>query len=75
MTTEPYPPWQNRVEGMIKILKRKAKCRRIRMRVPKDVWDFGLVWEADIYSCTSVKDGRNPMERLTEDTINISEWK
>ena len=35
---------------------------------------FGLVWEAQIYSLTAVKDGRTPMEILIRDTINISEW-
>ena len=33
-----------------------------------------MVWEADIYSRTAGKDGRLPLERLTGDTIYISEW-
>ena len=69
---EPYSPWQNRYEGMIKILKNKAKCRRIQRRVPKHIWDFGLVWEAEIYLCTAVKYGRTPMEIFTWDTVHIS---
>ena len=73
-TTEPYSHGQNISEGMIKILKDKSKCRRIRWRVPKHIWYFGLVWEAEIDSRTAVKYGRTPMEILAGDTIDISEW-
>ena len=58
---------------MIKILKDQAKRRRIWRRVPKRIWDFGLIWEAETYSRTVGKDGQTPMERLTGDTIGISE--
>ena len=54
---------------MIIILKDKAKCRRIRRRLLKDIWDFSLVWEAEIYSRKNVKDGITHMEILTGDTI------
>ena len=56
---------------MIQILKEKAKRRRIWRRVPKRIWDLGLVWEAEIYSRTAGKYERTPMKRLTGDTINI----
>ena len=59
---------------MIKILNGKAKHRRIGSRVNKLVWRFGLVWEAEIYSRMSGKDGRALMEKMTGDTIEISEW-
>ena len=42
-TTEPYSAWQNRAEGLVKLVKSKAKRRRIRRRVPQRVWDFGMV--------------------------------
>ena len=73
-STEPYSPWQNKAEGNIKIVKDKAKRRRIRRQVPKRVWDFGIVWEAEIYSCTAGKDGQTALERITGDTPDISEW-
>ena len=38
------------------------------------VWYFGMVWEAEIYSCTACKDGFPALERLTGYTIDISEW-
>ena len=44
------------------------------MNIPKRVWDFGMVWEADIYSLTAGKDIRPALERLTGGTIDISEW-
>ena len=59
---------------MIKIFKNKARNRMIQRRILKCIWDFGLVWEAEIYSRTDGKYERSPMERLTGDTINISEW-
>ena len=39
-----------------KILKDQAKCRIIWRRVPKHIWDFCAVREAEIYSRTVVKD-------------------
>ena len=72
-TMEPYSIWKNRAEGRIKIIKDKAKSIRIRRRVPKRIWDFVLVWEAEIYSHTAGKDVKTLMERLTGDIIDISE--
>ena len=40
---------------MIKILEEKANRIRIYRRVPKHIWGFGLVWEAEIYSRTAIK--------------------
>ena len=59
---------------MIKIVKSKSERRIIWRRVPKIIWYFSLVLEAEIYSRTAVKCGQNPMEILTGDTIDISEW-
>ena len=59
---------------MIKIFKNKARNRMIKRRILKCIWDFGLVWEAEIYSRMAGKDDQPPMERLTGDTIKISEW-
>ena len=59
---------------MIKIIKYKANRRIIQRRVPKNIWEFSIFWEAEIYSRTAGKDGKTPMERLKGDTIVISEW-
>ena len=73
-TTEPHSPWENITESVIKIIKGRFKRRRVQRNIPKRVWDFVMVWEAEIYSCTEGKDGVLSLERLTGDTIDISEW-
>lgn len=72
--TEPFSPWKNIAENIIGIIKQKTKRRRINRNIPKRLWDFGMVLEAEIYSRTSGKDGRTSMDRLTGDTNDISEW-
>ena len=72
---EPYSPWQNRAEDSIRELKRRWKRRMIKRRAPKRVWDFGMVYEAEILSRISRgHDQRTGLERLTGDTCDISEW-
>ena len=73
-TIEPHSPWQNKAEGQIRIVKGRALRRAARRRVPKRLWDYGLVYEAQIYSRTAGTDGRTGMERLTGDTPDISDW-
>ena len=72
--TEPHSPWQNRCENVIGVLSKKLKARRARRRIPKCVWDYHIVWEAQIYTRTVHKDHCTPLEALTGDTIDISEW-
>ena len=72
-TTEPYFPWQNKAEIFIKIIKGKANRRRVQRNIPKRVWYFRMVWEAEIYFPTAGKDGRPSLEQLTGYTIDISE--
>ena len=62
------------IESIINIIKGKSKRRRFQMNIPNRVWDFGIVWEAEIYSRTAGKDWHPLLERLTGDTIDISEW-
>ena len=56
------------------MMKGKAKRRRFHMNKLKRVWDFGIVWEEDIYFHTAGKDGCPDLEQLTGDTIDISQW-
>ena len=56
------------------IIKRNTNRKRFQRTIPKRVWDLGMVWESEIYSCTSGKDGHPALERLTGDKIYISEW-
>ena len=47
----------------------------IKCIAPKRVWDFGMVYESEILSRISRgHDGRTGMERITGDTVDISEW-
>ena len=44
-------------------------------RVPKRLWDFGVVWEAHIMSRTAwVWDNILVLKRITGDIVDISEW-
>ena len=72
-TTEPFSLWQNKSESVIKIIKGKARKRRVQSNIPKRVCDFGMVLEAEIYSRTAGKYGRTDLERLTGDRLDISE--
>ena len=42
-TTEPYSPWKNKAESVIKIIKGKAKKIRVQRNITKRVWYFGMV--------------------------------
>ena len=47
----------------------------IKRRSPKCVWDFGMVYKSVIISRISRgHNGRTSMERITVDTVDISEW-
>ena len=72
-TTEPYSPCQNKYESVIKITKGKYNRRRVHRNIHKRIWNFGMIWRTEIYSRTAVKDGRPAPERLTGDTLDISE--
>jgi len=71
--TEPYSPWQNRCENIIGVLSKKVRARRTRRRIPRCVWDFRIVWEAQIYSRAIHKGHSTPLEVLIGDTVDISE--
>ena len=61
-------------ESLIVIIKGKWKQRTFCRRITRNCWSFGLVWEAEIYSRTSYKDGTTGMEHITGDTIDVSQW-
>lgn len=64
-------PWQHLAENVIGILKSKWKRRMVQRNVPASLWDFGFVWEAEIYSCTAKPKGRTGIE--VNNNITISE--
>ena len=65
----------HKVEREIGILKARWRRRMIDLNIPARLWDYGLVYEAEILSRTSRgSDGRTGYERLTGKTPDISEW-
>ena len=73
--TEPYSPWQNQAESAIRELKKHWKHRMLVKRIPRHLWDYGLVYESEIMSRTARGDDkRTGIERITSDTPDISEW-
>ena len=62
-TTEPYSPWKNKAEIVIKIINENSKIKRVQRNMPKRVCYFGMVWEAEIYSCTTGKYGCPSLEQ------------
>lgn len=65
----------HKAEREIGILKSKWRKRMVDRNIPTRLWDYGLVYEAEILSRLSRgPDGRTGLERLTGDTPDISEW-
>jgi hypothetical protein len=50
----------------------------VKRKVPKPLWDYGIVWACEVMSSTSNSsfflDGRTPMEQVTGKTPGISEY-
>ena len=65
--------WQNRCENIIGVISKKLKARRARRMIPKCVWDYHIVWEAQIYTRTVHRNDHTPLEALTGDTTDVSE--
>lgn len=62
-------------EREIGILKQRWKHRMVSRAVPTRLWDYGLVYEAEIMSRTCRHDDdRCGLEILTGETPDISEW-
>jgi Reverse transcriptase (RNA-dependent DNA polymerase) len=73
--TEPYTPRQNRAENAIGILRRKWRYRVSMQRVPKRLWDYALIWEAELLTRTArTAEGRTGYELIVGRTPDISEW-
>ena len=56
-------------------MKKRWKRRMIQKRVPKRLWDYGLVYEAEILSLISRGHGKRPgLKQVTGKTVDISEY-
>ena len=57
----------------------KWYCTMVWNRVPKKLWDYGIVWISEIHSMTHTSTGNRlkgaiPLEQVTGDTVDISEY-
>jgi hypothetical protein len=76
--TEPNSPWQNRAEAAIRELKRHVSRLMRKTNSPLSLWDYCCNLVARIKNLTAnnyyAAHGRTPVEILTGDTPDISEY-
>lgn len=74
----PRRPNENPAEGGIRQLKLKWYRAMHRRKVPPRLWDYGLKWASEIgnltVSSSRYANGRTPLEVITGDTPDISEY-
>ena len=72
---EPHHSRQNKGERVIGELRRRWRDKRRKKNMPRRLWDYALVWCAEVFSRTyNHKTGRTGLERLLGDTPDISEY-
>ena len=72
---EPQNKKQNKGKRVIGELTWRWQDKHRQKNMPRRLWDFALVWCAEIFSHTyNAKTQRTGLERLTGDTPGISEW-
>ena len=76
--SEPHRPQQNRAESVIREVKRRWFRQMTKRRVPKQFWDYGIIWVCEVMSLTAnlsfALEGRTPVEQLTGKTPDVSEY-
>ena len=77
-STEPYSPWQNRAEGTIREIKKRMFRLMLHTRTPMALWEYCLRYLCHLRNMTATPtfglNGRTPMEVLTGETPDISEF-
>ena len=77
-TTEPDRHNQSNVEGVICELWKNLFCIMHWKHVPRGLWDYNLKWVSEVCVRTSSDavdlKGRTPLEQITGDTADISEY-
>ena len=72
---KPHNKKQNKGERVIGELLRRWRDKRRKKNIPSRLWDYVLVWCAEIHSRTyNHKTHRTRLEHLTGDMPDISEW-
>ena len=65
----------HKAETEIRELKKRWKTRMLEKKVPKRLWDYGLVYMAEILSITARGSNQRPgLEEIMGQTVDISEW-
>ena len=76
--SSPRRPEQNPAEGGIREIKRRWYRIMTKKDVPRRLWDFGLNWVCETgnitVSSSRYADGRTPIEIITGETPDISEY-
>ena len=76
--TEKKRPNQNAVEGCIRELRRRWYRTMFRTYCPKAFWSYGIPYVAKIIQITASfaadLQGRTPLEELTGETPDISQY-
>ena len=74
--TEQGRSTQNSIaEREIGILRQRWQTRMVERRIPRRLWDYGLVYESEVLSRISRGHSERPgLEELTGNTVDISEW-
>ena len=76
--SEPRRPNQNPAESAIREVKKRWYRLMIKKNVPKRLWDYGLVWICETgnlsVSSSHYTNGRTPLEFITGETPDISEY-
>ena len=77
-TAEPNRHNQSKVEGVIHELQKNWFRTMHCKRVPRRLWDYSLKWVLEVRVRTSSDaadlKGLTPLERITRDTVDISEY-
>ena len=75
---EPDRHNQNRVEGVIREVRKKWYRVMLQQKTPRRLWDYGLRWVCEIMQRTASWSGslggRTPLEMVTGETPDISEY-
>ena len=76
--TEPYRHNQSKVEGVIRETRKRWFRIMVKSKVPRRLWDYGLVWVCNTSQLTASDagflKGRTALEEITGDTPDISEY-
>ena len=76
--TEPDRHNQSKVEGVIYELHKRWFWVMLKQRVPNRLWDYSIHWVCEIMQRTASNSGRlhgrTPLEQLTGETPDISEY-